>query len=153
MNDIVVFDIQKLTGWKNIMILVVQYLDFRDLLKLKIANRLFNDIVDSEIDRRNKYIKNMTKNGHIISSLKFWYMGRRCPGFQPPPHTKIKCDLWEEILELGYNTKCRKCRLKEIEMNRRYAQNLQEALSGFHTNMYKKKSKGPKKFLSKNHNW
>lgn len=107
------FDLLNIIMLNDLLTIILKYLDFRDLLKLKIASKKFHKSVDIEINQRNKFIKN---GNSFRSNINFWFMGRNtCICFSINGVHNGPCNKWEEIVLLGGNKICRSCHRKKRE--------------------------------------
>jgi len=117
-------DITKMNGWKNIFQLVFEYLDYRDLMAMIIVSKDTKKIADREIEKRNIWING---GGVFISNKDFWYVGRKCKGYSYVNNWikyNIKCNIWEEITLLGFNTMCRGCMKNKKNKERSLSQEI-----------------------------
>lgn len=113
----------ELPGWVDLLEIVCQKLDFRDLLRLNCTSKIFKEFTDNEIARREKI-----RIFCFFGDNQIWFLGRRCSGFKFEAYFKvslrngevrhskskerfieIECGKFEEIVAYGEHRLYRSC--------------------------------------------
>lgn len=111
---------------KDAISVIFTHLEFRDLLAVRIVSKRSKLQSEKEEERRLESIKT---NG-FVSTLEWWYLGRKCPGAYsklPITHetpSNTECGKYAEIVRMGTRKGlCKQCYFTYVKNTRERSHN------------------------------